>query len=147
MGLEQKLVDDMKSAMKSGDKMLLGSIRMLRAQLKNASIAKGKDLSDEDVIEILSREAKKRKESLELYKKGGRADLVEKEEKELAIITSYLPEQLSQDEIEKIVDEIIAETGAESLRDMGKVMGAVMQKVKGRADGKIVQEIVKKKLS
>jgi len=147
MGLEQKLVDDMKSAMKSGDKMVLGTIRMLRAQLKNASIAKGKDLSDEDVIEILSREAKKRKESLELYKKGGRADLVEKEEKELAIITSYLPEQLSQDEIEKIVDEIIAETGVESLRDMGKVMGAVMQKVKGRADGKIVQEIVKKKLS
>ncbi len=147
MGLEQKLVDDMKSAMKSGDKMVLGTIRMLRAQLKNASIAKGKDLSDEDVIDILSREAKKRKESLELYKKGGRADLVEKEEKELAIITSYLPEQLSQDEIEKIVDEIIAETGAESLRDMGKVMGAVMQKVKGRADGKIVQEIVKKKLS
>jgi len=147
MRLEQKLVDDMKSAMKSGDKILLGTIRMLRAQLKNASIAKGKDLSDEDIIEVLSREAKKRKESLELYKKGGRADLAQKEEKELAIITSYLPEQLSQEEVEKIIDEIITETGAESLRDMGKVMSAVMQKVKGRADGKMVQEIVRKKLS
>jgi len=147
MGLEEKLLQDMNSAMKSGDKVALETIRMVRAQPKNASIAKGEDLSEEDVIEVLSKEAKKKKESLELYKQGGREDLVEKEEKESSVIASYLPEALSQEELEEIVDKAVEETGARSLMEMGKVMGVVMPQVKGRAEGKGVQELVKKKLS
>jgi len=146
MGLQEKLLDDMKTAMKSGNKIALETLRMLRSQLKNASIAKGEDLSEEDVVGVLSKEAKKRKESLELYRQGGREDLAEKEEMEMQIIVSYLPEALSEDELAKIVDKAVVETEAESLRDMGKVMGVVMPQVKGRADGKAVQEMVKKKL-
>ena len=146
MGLQEKLLDDMKTAMKSGNKVALETLRMLRSQLKNASIAKGEDLLEEDVMGVLSKEAKKRKESLELYRQGGREDLAEKEEMEMQIIASYLPEALSEDELAKIVDKAVVETEAESLRDMGKVMGVVMPQVKGRADGKAVQEMVKKKL-
>ena len=146
MGLQEKLLDDMKTAMKSGNKVALETLRMLRSQLKNASIAKGEDLSEDNVMSVLSKEAKKRKESLELYKQGGREDLAEKEEMEMQIIMSYLPEALSEDELEKIVDKAVVETEADSLRDMGKVMGLVMPQVKGRADGKVVQEMVKKKL-
>jgi uncharacterized protein YqeY len=146
MGLQEKLLDDMKTAMKSGNKVALETLRMLRSQLKNASIAKGEDLSEEDVIGVLSKEAKKRKESFELYRQGGREDLAEKEEMEMQIIVSYLPEALSEEELAKIIDKAIVETEAESLRDMGKVMGVVMPQVKGRADGKAVQEMVKKKL-
>jgi uncharacterized protein YqeY len=120
---------------------------MIRSQLKNASIAQGKELSEEEVIDVLSKEAKKRKESLELFKQGGREDLAEKEQQELNIITSYLPAVLSEDEVLGIIDKAITEVGAEGMQDMGKVMGKVMPEVKGRADGKAVQELVKKKLS
>ena len=147
MGLEERLLEDMKTGMKSGDKLAVETLRMLRSQIKNASIAKGEDLSEDDVIGVLSKEAKKRKESLELFKEGGREDLVEKEQTELDLISSYLPEALSDDELLGIVQKAIDESGAEGLRDMGKVMGLVMPKVKGRADGKMVQELVKKKLS
>ena len=147
MGVEAKLLDDMRAAMKSGNKVALETSRMIRSQLKNASIAKGKDLSEEDVIDVLSKEAKKRKESLELFKQGGREDLAEKEQHELNIITSYLPAALSEDEVLGIIDKAVAEVGAEGMQDMGKVMGKVMPEVKGRADGKVVQELVKKKLS
>jgi uncharacterized protein YqeY len=146
MGLQEKLLDDMKLAMKSGDKLVLETVRMLRSQIKNVSISKGEDLTDDDVVGVLTKEAKKRKESLELYKQGERQDLADKEAAELKIIDSYLPEALSQEELEKIVSEAIAESGAESLKEMGKVMGAVMPKVKGRADGKAVQEMVRVKL-
>ena len=147
MGVEAKLLDDMKAAMKSGDKVAVETLRMIRSQLKNASIAKGKDLSEENVIDVLSKEAKKRKESLELFKQGGREDLAEKEQQELNIITSYLPAALSEDEVSGIIDKAIVEVGAQGMQDMGKVMGKVMPEVKGRADGKVVQELVKKKLS
>lgn len=120
---------------------------MLRSQLQNASIKKGKDLSDEDVIGVLSKEVRKRKESVEMYKQGEREDLVEKETRELEIISSYLPEALSPEELESIVEKAIEEAGVESLRELGKVMGFIMPQVKGRADGKEVQEIVKNKLS
>lgn len=146
MGLQEKLLEDMKTVMKSGDRVALETIRMLRAQLKNGSIAKGEDLSDDEVIGVLSKEARKRKESLELFRQGGRDDLVDIEERELEIITSYLPEALSPEQLEEIVDKAMNETGAESPRDMGKVMGHVMPQIKGRADGKMVQELVKKKL-
>jgi len=147
MGLQEKLLEDMKSAMKSGDQIKLDTLRMLRSQLKNAAISSGKDLSEQDVMGVLSKEAKKRKEAVELYKEGGRDELAEKEEKEFEIIQSYLPEALSEDEIIKVIKKVIQETGAEGMRDMGKVMGQVMGQVKGRADGGEIQALVKKMLS
>ena len=147
MGLQERLFKDMKSAMKSGDKVTLETLRMLRSQIKNASISKGGDLSDDDVTGVLSKEAKRRKESIDLYTEGNRKDLVQQETKELEIITSYLPEMMSKEELLKMVDRTIRETGAESIKDMGKVMGAVMPQIKGRADGKAVQEIVRGRLS
>lgn len=147
MTLEEKLLDDMKAAMKSGDKLVLDTLRVLRAELKNASIAKGEELSEEEIVGVLSKEAKRRRESLESFEKGGRQDLVEKEKRELELITSYLPEPFSEEELDDIVQKAVGATGAESLRDMGKVMGVVMPQIKGRADGKLVQELVKKKLS
>ena len=147
MGLQERLFEDMKSAMKSGDKVTLETLRMLRSQIKNTSISKGEDLSESDVIGVLSKEAKRRKESIDLYTEGNRQDLVQQETKELEIITSYLPELMSEAELLEIVDRTIKETGAESLKDMGKVMGAVMPRIKGRADGKAVQEIVRGRLS
>ena len=146
MGLQEKLLDDMKLAMKSGDKIALETLRMLRSQIKNVSISKGEELTDDEVIGVLTKEAKKRKESLELYKQGEREDLADKEEAEMKIINAYLPEALSQEELEKIVSQAITETGAESLQEMGKVMGTVMPRIKGRADGKVVQEMVRMKL-
>lgn len=147
MGLEEKLLQDMKSTMKSGDKLALETIRMVRSQIKNVSLAKQKDLSDEDIIEVLSRELKKRKESIELYQKGGREELVKKETRELEIISSYLPEALSHDELEEIIEKAIEETSVNSMKEMGKVMGIVMPQVRGRADGKEIQDIVRQKLS
>jgi len=147
MGREERLLDDMKAAMKSGDKHTLEAIRLLRSELKNASIAKGKDLSDEDVIGVLSKEAKKRKESLEIFKKGGREDLAKKEARELELIYSYLPEALSSEALEEIINNAIQEVNAVSIKEMGKVMSIVMSQIKGRAEGGVVQEMVKKKLS
>lgn len=147
MGLQEQLLEDMKSAMKSGDQVKLDTLRMLRAQLKNATIALGEELSEQDVLSVLSKEAKKRKESIALYKEGGREDLAAKEENEHEIISSYLPEAMSEEAIAETIQNVIQETGAEGLRDMGKVMGQVMAKVKGRADGSQVQQLVKKMLS
>jgi uncharacterized protein YqeY len=147
MNLQEKLMNDLKAAMKAGDSLKVNTIRLLRAQMKDAQIAKGETLSEEDEIAVLTNAAKKRKEAIEIYEKSNRDDLLTKEKKELEIISAYLPKQLSQDEIEKIVTQIIAEVGAESLKDMGKVMSAAMNQLKGRADGKFVQEIVRNKLT
>ena len=147
MELQDKLLEDMKSAMKSGDQVKLDTIRILRSQLKNANISSGEELSEQDVIGVLSKEAKKRKEAIELYKQGGREELADKEEKEFEIIHSYLPEALPDEAISEIIQKVIQEIGAEGLHDMGKVMGQVMAQVKGRADGGQVQAMVKKMLS
>ncbi|NPA53390.1 MAG: GatB/YqeY domain-containing protein [Aquificae bacterium] len=145
--LLKKLQDEMKAAMKSGDKERLSTIRMLISEIKKVQIDKKKDLSDEEIIEILQKYAKQRKESIKQYKEAGREDLAQKEENELKIVKEFLPEELSEEEIEKIVEDVIKETGASSMKDMGKVMKAVMDKVKGRAEGSIVSSIVKKKLT
>jgi len=147
MDIEAKLLHDMKVAMKSGDKVVLETMRLLRSQLKNASISKRKDLSDQDVIDVLTKEAKRRNESVEMYEKGGRPELAEKERQEHKIISSYLPQQLSSKELDCVVTETIAQTGAEGMQSMGQVMGVVMSQVKGRAEGALVQEMVKKRLS
>lgn len=147
MSLQERLTVDMKAAMKSGEKLKLSTIRLLRAQFKDAEIAKGGDLTPEEEIKVLTSAAKKRKDSIEAFEKADRTDLMQKEQQELEILKEYLPEQLSDEEIEKIVTDVIENTGAMSMKDMGKVMSAAMQELKGKADGRIVQELVKKKLS
>ena len=148
MNLLDRLTEDMKAAMKSGDQVRLSVIRQLRSQIKNAQLAPGKggELTDEEILRVVSNAAKKAKEAIELYKQGDRQDLVEKESAELAIIQEYLPEQLSEDEIARIIDAVIAEENATSMKDMGRVMGKVMQQVRGKADGKLVQQLVRGKL-
>lgn len=145
--LANQLNEELKKSMKSGDKERLDAIRMLKSSLQKLIIDKGADFKAEDEMSFLLAESKRRKEAIELYQKGGREDLAKKEIYELSIITDYLPKQLDDAELSKIVDESIKETGASSPKDMGKVMGIVMNKVKGQADGKKVQELVKKKLN
>jgi uncharacterized protein YqeY len=141
-----KMKADMKAAMKSKEKEKLGTIRMLLSSLKNAEIDAGGELSEDDIIGVLSTEAKKRREAAQAYRDGDRDELADKEEAELAVVEEYLPKQLSDDEIAELVDEVIAQTGASTKADMGKVMGPMMGKVKGRADGSKVKDIVLSKL-
>lgn len=147
MSLENLLNEDMKSALKAGEKKKLETIRTLRAVLKDERIKKGDDLTEEEVVAVLVSAAKKRRESIEMYRNGQRDDLVAAESEELEIITKYLPEQLGEDKIKSLIDEVISATGATAMKDMGKVMGSLMPKVKGRADGKLVQSLVKDALS
>lgn len=147
MGLLQTLQDEVKQALKAKDTLKLSVIRMLISEIKKVQIDKKKELSDEEIVEVIQRYAKQRKESIKQYKDVGREDLAQKEEKELEIVSKFLPKQLSEEEIVKIVEQVIKETVASSMRDMGKVMKIVMEKVKGRADGSIVSKIVKEKLS
>lgn len=146
MSLQEQLNEDMKAAMKRGEKLRLETIRMVRAQMKDAQIAKMAPLSAEDELGILQTAAKKRREAIELYKKGGRDDLLEKEMAELAIVSEYLPKALTPEEVLAIIDATILESGAKTAADFGKVMGRVAQQTKGRADGKIVQQLVRERL-
>lgn len=148
MTLEQRINDDMKTAMKSGDKMRLDTIRLLRAAIiefnKSGSATA---MTEEDEQTILNREAKKRREALDLYKQSNRTELIEKGEQELAIIMEYLPKQLTEDEIKEIITKIINDLGVKELKDAGKVMGAAMKELRGKAEGTLVQTIVKSLLS
>lgn len=150
MGLKEKISDDLKAAMKSGDKVRLETLRTMRAVLMEREIEKrgtGQPVSPDDEIAVLNSAAKRRKESIEQFEKGGRPELAAQEASELAIIQEYLPKQLSASEVEHIIDGIVAETGGTSPQDFGKVMPLVMKQLKGKADGKLVQDLVKKKLS
>lgn len=143
MSLEERLLEDLKLAMKAGRKEEISTLRMLRAQIKNARISKGEDLSDQEVALVLQKAVKVRKEAMEMFSKGNRADLVAKEQKEYDIIAKYLPEQLSEEQIEKLIRETISSLEVSSEKDIGRVMGALMPKVKGKADGKIIQQKVR----
>ncbi|MDQ7055501.1 MAG: GatB/YqeY domain-containing protein [Persephonella sp.] len=145
--LLKKLQEEMKTAMKSGDRDRLSVIRMLISEIKKVQIDKKRELTDEEIMQVLQRYAKQRKESIKQYREAGREDLAQKEENELQIVQEFLPQPLSEEEIEKIVEEVIQQTGASSMKEMGKVMKAVMERVKGRAEGSTVSSIVKKKLS
>ena len=136
----------LKAALKTGNQVAVSSLRLLLSEIHNAKIAKGGELTDEETIKISFKKAKQHKESIDAYEKGGRPDLVAKEKAELAVISKYLPKQLADSEIEKIVDEVIAQNGAVSAADFGKVIGQVMGRVSSQADGSRVSEIVKKKL-
>lgn len=149
MSLKERLTEDMKQAMKAKEagKLRLSVIRMVRAAIKNVEIDGKKELSDEEVLHIISKELKMRRDSMEEFKNAKRQDLVDQLEAEIAILLPYLPEQLSEAEIRVLVDEAVALTNASSPKEMGKVMAALMPKVKGRADGKLVNSIVREFLN
>jgi gatB/yqey domain protein len=143
MTLMEQLTADMKEAMKQGEKERLSVIRLVRGAVRQAEIDGKKTLTDDEVLGVIGKEVKMRRDSIEEFERGGRADLVEKTQAEIAVLMPYLLEQLSADEIKKIVEEVISSVGASSSKDMGKVMGALMPRVKGRADGKLVNETVR----
>lgn len=142
MNLSERLNDDMKQAMRNQDKFKLTTIRMIRASVKNLEIDLKRPVDDNEVVDILSREIKQRKDSLQEFSKAGRDDLVTDLAAEIEIISQYLPVQLTEEEIKAIVTQTIQELGASSKAEMGKVMGALLPKTKGRADGKLVNQFV-----
>ncbi|GBE16880.1 glutamyl-tRNA(Gln) amidotransferase subunit E [bacterium BMS3Abin15] len=147
--IKERVVDDLKEAMKAGDTVRRDTLRMLDSAIKNTEIEKKKKeegLSDQEVIEVIRKSAKQRNDSIEQYEKGGRSDLADKEKKEMEILSVYLPKQLGDDRVKKVVSEIIAQVGANSKADTGKVMGATMGKLKGQADGNVVKRIVEEEL-
>ncbi|HLR89025.1 MAG TPA: GatB/YqeY domain-containing protein [Atopostipes sp.] len=147
MSILDQLNEDMKAAMKAKEKERLSTIRMIKAAIQNEEIDKGRELTPDEEIAIVSREKKQRMDSYEEFAKAGRGDLITNLEKELEIVTEYLPEQLSDDEVREIVKETIEEVGAESMQDMGKVMTTIMPKVSGAADGSKINQLVKEELS
>jgi hypothetical protein len=145
--LQEKLMDDLKAAMKGRDKLRHLVISLVRAAIKNAEIAQQRTMEDPDVLGIIAKEAKQRRESIEEFKKGNRPDLVAKEEAELAILLEYLPKQISRDEIIAAARQVIAEVGAQGPADKGKVMPKLMAQLKGKAEGREINDIVTKLLS
>ena len=147
MSVYDKLLADMKDAMKARDKVRLGVIRGIKSQIMNAKVADSNhDLTEEQITDIIMKEIKQQKESLEEFKKADRQDLVADQEAKLKIAEEYAPKQMSNEEVQKIVNETISQVGAESMADFGKVMGAIMPKVKGQADGSVINQVVKKQL-
>ena len=165
MALKDNIREDLKEAVKNREELKSSALRLLLAaifnkekekryklskekpELSGEELEEESQLNDEEVIDVISSEARKRKESIVEFEKGGRKDLVEKEKKELEILEKYLPEQLSEEEIKKLVKEAIDKTGAKEMKDMGKVMQEVMPKVKGKADGSLVSKVVKELLA
>ncbi|HEY49849.1 MAG TPA: GatB/YqeY domain-containing protein [Dehalococcoidia bacterium] len=145
--LKEKLTADLKAAMRSGDKTRLSVIRMIRARLQNAEIAQQKTLDDPDILGLIAKEAKEHRESIEEFKKGGRQDLIAKEEAELAIVLEYLPQQISRDDIVTAARQVIEEVGAQGPGDKGKVMQKLMPQLKGKAEGRDINEVVTELLS
>lgn len=145
MGLREKLNDDLKTAMKSGDKMRTETLRMLRAQvLEFEKSGAGREMNADDDMKILLSSVKKRKDSVEMYEKAGRKDLADKESAEIAIVQEYLPKQMGADEAAAVIERIIAEAGT---KELAKVMPLVMKELKGKLEGKIINEIVKQKIA
>lgn len=144
--MQEQIEKDLNNALKAGDSQVVSVLRLVRSSLANARIEKG-ELSDQDVVKVLQKEAKQRRDSIKSYEDGNRHDLATKEKAELEIIERYLPKQLSDEELEAIVDRAISETGASSPADIGKVMGVVAPKVAGQADGGRVAGLVRSKLS
>jgi len=147
MDVREEVASAMVTAAKTKDREALSALRMIKAALHNKEIDLRGELTSEDVLQVLSSMVKQRRDSIEQFKKGDRADLVEKEERELAIIQRFMPAQLSQKDIEQEIEKAIVEAGAASVRDMGKVMKILIPKLTGKADGKAVSEMVRKTLS
>lgn len=146
MNIKQKLFEDLKSSMKAKNKIRVSTIRMLNSAIKNKEIESGKDLNNAEIEAQITSEVKKRRDSIELFKKGAREDLVKIEEGELEILLEYMPKQMDEEEIRSLARITIEESGASSAREIGMVMKAIMPKVKGKADGSAVSRIVKELL-
>ena len=147
--LKDKIQEDLKAAMIAKDAAKLSAIRMLKSAIQYYEIQKGGagyEASDEDVIDVVGKEIKKRRESIELYKLGGREEQAASEEAEVEVLQIYLPEQMGEDEVRALVKEVVEQTGATTPQDMGKVMGALMPKVKGKADSSLVSKLVREQL-
>ena len=145
--LFENIQEQLKQAMLAKDEVKVGTLRMLVSEIRNAQIARGHDLSDEEILEVVAKEVKKRKEAALGFRQGGREESALQEEAELKVLEGYLPEQMSDEELTKIVEEAITRTGASAVSDMGKVIGMVMGQVKGQAEGSRVSALVKQRLS
>jgi uncharacterized protein len=141
-----RLQEEMKDALRSGDKVRLGALRLLHASVKNREVELRRDVDDEEFLEVVAREVKRRKEAAEAYAGAGRQDLLERERREQEVLEAYLPAQLSEDEVGSLIEEAVAATGASGPGDLGKVMGYVMGKAKGRVDGETVSRLVRERL-
>ena len=148
MTVEQKLLDDLKQAMKDKDDVTLGVLRMLKSQLMNEKTKKGgsKELTDETVIQLFGSYAKKLKEAAEQFEKGGRADMAEQHLKEIEVVERYLPEQAGVDEVREVIEQVVERLAADSPEHMGKVMSTVMSELQGRVDGKMASKMVRERL-
>ncbi|WP_024620437.1 GatB/YqeY domain-containing protein [Metaclostridioides mangenotii] len=146
MSLKQKLQEDLKSSMKNKDTVRKSVVTLIRASIKQYEVDNRVELDDDAIIDIVAKQMKQRRDSLVEFKKAEREDLVEETEAEIEVLKEYLPQQLSEEEIEDIVKASISEVGATSMKDMGKIMSVIQPKIKGRADGKLVNELVKKNL-
>lgn len=144
MSLKEKLMEDLKDSMRNKDVIKKNTITMIRAAIKQKEVDDRSEITEEDIIDIISKQLKEKRGAIEDFKKGNRQDLVDLTEKEIDILLEYLPKQLSEEELEKIVAEAIKETNATSMKDIGMIMKTVMPKVKGRADGNMVNNIIKK---
>ena len=147
MSLKDKLMDDLKSAMKDKDTVRKNAVQMVRASVLQVEKDNKLTLDDEGVIEVVAKEVKKRKDVLPEYEKSGRQDLIDELTREIEVLMVYLPQQMSEEEIEALVIDAIAQTEAKSMKDIGKVMAVIMPKTKGRADGKVINNFVRKHLS
>ncbi|MDI6605891.1 MAG: GatB/YqeY domain-containing protein [Candidatus Omnitrophota bacterium] len=146
--LEEKILNDYKQAMKDKDALKSSVLSFLRAELLNTVIAKKKKaLDDNEIIAVVRKQVKQRQDSIEQFTKGGRVDLADKETKELAILKSYLPKELSADQIQKIIEEVVLSTGAGGIKDMGKVIKEVLAKVGASADSKVVSDLVRQRFT
>ena len=147
MSLVERIAQELTDARRGGDAARRDALSLILASLRNAEKELQRPLSDQEELQVLQRERKKRVEAAEAFRSGGRDDQAEKEERELAVLEEFMPAPLSQDELEDIVDDVIAEVGATSIRDLGRVMADVMPQVAGRADGSMVSQLVREKLA
>jgi len=146
MSLQERLLEDMKAALKAKDEIRLATLRLVRAAVHNAEIEKRRPLEDSEVLELMAREVRRREEALEFYRQAGRQDLVEQTEREMEVLRSYLPTPLTEEELEALAREVIAQVGATSPRDVGRVMRELMPRVRGRTEGRVVNETVRRLL-
>ncbi len=144
--MRNQILEDLKTAMKNQDKERLSVIRMVKGSIQMSELNKKHELSDEEVIDVITKEIKSRKDSINEFKKGGREDLIKKTESEIEILSEYLPKQLTEDELNQIIEEVFNEVKPESSKDMGKIMKILTPKVKGKADMGLVSKIVKEKI-
>lgn len=145
--MKNKIIEDIKSAMKSQDKVALAVVRMLKSDIQMAELNKKSELTDDEIVSIVSKQIKMRKDSIKEFEKGNRNDLIEQSEQEIKILEKYLPEQLTEEEVTDIINNVFSKVNPTSSSDMGKIMGALTPLVKGKADMEIVSKIVKEKLS